>query len=177
MGAGKTSVGRALAERLNWAFEDLDDHIQRREQRTVADIFRDSGEREFRRAEHTALKDILNPAHSGQKIIALGGGAFVQKDNADLLKASGMPTVFLDAPVDELWRRCCAQADENGAERPLLRNREHFRELYDTRRRSYQKAALHIRTGNRAVDQIAAQIAGKLNLRKIEIRTLEGEVE
>ncbi|HTS09821.1 MAG TPA: shikimate kinase, partial [Candidatus Eisenbacteria bacterium] len=56
MGAGKTSVGRTLGQRLNWAFEDLDDRIQQREGRTIAEIFRDSGELEFRRAEHNALR-------------------------------------------------------------------------------------------------------------------------
>ena len=56
MGAGKSSVGRALGQRLNWIFEDLDDRIQAREGRTVAEIFRDSGESEFRRAEHAALR-------------------------------------------------------------------------------------------------------------------------
>ena len=47
MGAGKSSVGRALGQRLNWVFEDLDDRIETREGRTVAEIFRDAGESEF----------------------------------------------------------------------------------------------------------------------------------
>jgi len=55
MGAGKSSVGRALGQRLNWVFEDLDDRIEAREGRCVVEIFRDSGESEFRRAEHAAL--------------------------------------------------------------------------------------------------------------------------
>ncbi len=59
MGAGKSSVGRALGQQLNWLFEDLDDRIQAREGRTVAEIFRDSGEAEFRRAEHAALQHVL----------------------------------------------------------------------------------------------------------------------
>ena len=59
MGAGKSSVGRALGQRLNWIFEDLDDRIEARERRTVAEIFRDSGELEFRRAEHAALQQVL----------------------------------------------------------------------------------------------------------------------
>ncbi len=178
MGAGKSSVGRALGERLNWVFEDLDNRIEAREGRTVAEIFRDSGESEFRRAERAALEAVLLELRGGgARIVALGGGAFVQKDNAARLKASDVPTVFLDAPVEELWQRCSTQAAKSGAERPLLRNREHFRELYVTRRRSYAKALLKIQTGGRPVETIAAEIAAKLKLKEIALRTEEGEVE
>ena len=178
MGAGKTSVGRALAQRLNWNFEDLDERIERREQRTVPEIFRDSGEAEFRRAEHAALLDVLEELRGGAfKIVALGGGAFVQEQNAQLLQASGIPAVFLDAPVEELWRRCSKQAAEAGVERPLLRSVDQFRELYETRRSSYMRATLNIGTQNRALDEIADEIAQKLRLEEVEIRAQQGEVE
>ena len=178
MGAGKSSVGRALGRRLNWVFEDLDDRIEAREGRTVAEIFRDAGESEFRRAERAALEHVLRElGGGGVRIIALGGGAFVQKENAALLKRSGVPTVFLDAPVEDLWERCCAQASETGVGRPLLRSREQFRKLYDTRSRSYSTATLKIQTGSRAVEAIAAEIADRLGLKKIELRTEQGEVE
>ena len=107
----------------------------------------------------------------------MGGGAFVQKENAALLKASGVPTVFLDAPVEELWQRCCIQKGEAGTERPLLRSLEQFRELYRTRRTSYSKASLKIATGSRPVEAIAAEIAETLGLKKIALRTEQGEVE
>jgi shikimate kinase len=178
MGAGKTSVGRALGRRLNWIFEDLDDRVQAREGRTVAAIFRDSGEPEFRRAEHAALRQVIEELHGGgARIVALGGGAFVQKENAALLKASGVPTVFLDAPVEELWQRCRRQATENGRERPLLRSMEQFRELYETRSKCYSKASLRIQTGSRSVETIAAEIAKALGLKQIALRTEQGEVE
>jgi shikimate kinase len=178
MGAGKSSVGRALGQRLNWLFEDLDDHIERREGRTVADIFRDAGESEFRRAEHAALEHVLQQLRGGgARIVALGGGAFVQKSNAALLQAAGVPTVFLDAPVDELWQRCRKQASESGAERPLLSSRDGFSQLHATRRKAYLQAAIKIETGGRAVEAIAAEIADVLGLRKIALRTEQGEVE
>jgi shikimate kinase len=178
MGAGKSSVGRALGQRLNWVFEDLDDRLAAREGRTVAEIFRDSGESEFRRAEQVALQQILRELRGGgTRVVALGGGAFVQKANADLLKASNLPTVFLDAPVEELWQRCCVQASESGAERPLLRSMEQFRELYDARRTGYAKASLQIQTGSRSVETIVAEIAETLGLKKIASRTEQGEVE
>ena len=178
MGAGKTSVGQTLAEHLNWAFEDLDRRIERRERRTVPEIFRDSGESEFRRAEHDALREVLEEVRGGAvKVVALGGGAFVQDDNAALLKASGVLTVFLDAPVEELWRRCCHQSGTAEPERPLLRSMDKFRELHDTRRGSYLRASSKIQTGNRTLNEIAAEIVETLGLKKMEIRAQQGEVE
>ena len=178
MGAGKTSVGRALAQRLNWSFEDLDQRIEDREQRTVPQIFRDFGESEFRRVEHAALQDVLEEIRNGAvKIIALGGGAFVQEQNAALLSASGIPTLFLDAPVEELWQRCCTQASEAGTERPLLRNFDQFRRLYEARRPAYLRASLCVQTGRRTLDEIASEIAAALGLKKIDVRAQEGEVE
>jgi shikimate kinase len=164
MGAGKSSVGRALGQRLNWDFEDLDDRIEHREGRAVAEIFRDSGEQGFRQAEHAALRHLLDDLR-GRRIVALGGGAFVQKKNATLLETAGVPTIFLDAPVAELWIRCSKQAVEAGAERPLLRSERQFRELYEERRKSYGKASVLIQTGNRTVNAIAEEIAKTLRLK------------
>ena len=178
MGAGKSSVGRALGERLNWVFEDLDDRIERREGRRVAEIFRDSGEAEFRRAEHGALKDVLQELRQGgMKVVALGGGAFVQEQNAALISNAGVPSVFLDAPAGELWDRCCRQADENGAERPLLRGQEQFFKLYETRSAAYQRASIRIQTGQRSIEEIADEIVAVLGLVKIAIRSEQGDVE
>jgi len=178
MGAGKSSVGRALGLRLNWTFEDMDDRIERREGRTVAEIFRDSGETEFRRAEYNALRHVLDELrHGGTRVVALGGGAFAQRNNAELLTASGVTTLFLDAPVEELWQRCCKQANEAGAERPLLRSKDQFRELHRARHKKYSAASLRVETGGRSIDEIAVEIIQQLGLKKIYIRTEQGEVE
>lgn len=178
MGAGKSSVGRALAQQLNWLFEDLDERIVQREGRSVPEIFRVSGEAAFRAAEHAALRQVLEELHGGiARVIAMGGGAFAQPANAALLKAEGIPTVFLDAPVTELWRRCCAQASETGAERPLLQDPEQFRRLYQVRRKSYRAASFKIDTELRTLETIAAEIARKLGLKKIRVRTEEGDSE
>ncbi len=177
MGAGKSSVGAALGRRLNWTFEDLDNRIERRERRTVAQIFRESGEPAFRRAEHSALQDVLEGIHNQARVVALGGGAFVQTSNAELLRSSGVPIVFLDAPVEELWERCCKQASEAAAERPLLRSLDQFRELHERRRPHYSEASLTIQTGGRTVDEIADEIAAKLGLKMLDQRSKEGDVE
>jgi shikimate kinase len=165
MGAGKSSVGRALGKRLGWTFEDLDERIERREGRKVHEIFLDSGEAEFRRAEHAALKELLKELRTGaERIVALGGGAFVQQRNSRLIEAEGVPTVFLDAAVQELWRRCTEQAEARGNERPLLGSLESFRELYDSRKPHYMKALFRQETGGKSVEWIAAEVVRALGL-------------
>ncbi len=164
MGAGKSSVGRALGEQLGWAFEDLDDRIEEREQRKVAEIFRQNGESGFRRAERAALKEMLNELQSGAKrVIALGGGAFVQPSNVQLIAAAGAPTVFLHAEVTELWERCRGQA---GMERPLLGSLQTFRDLYRSRQPHYAQASFRQDTSGKPVNQIARELIRSLGLTK-----------
>ena len=94
-----------------------------------------------------------------------------------MLLSGGVPTVFLDAPVEQLWQRCSRQASDAGVERPLLSSLEQFRELYEDRRKSYSKADLKMETGSRTVDAIATEIAQALGLKTIATRIEEGDVE
>lgn len=165
MGAGKSSVGRRLAERLGWTFEDLDERIENRERRKVHEIFKESGESAFRLAERAALREWLSEVQAGsRKVLALGGGAFIQEENARLIEAAGFPTVFLDAEVKELWRRCQQQADRECMERPLLSSLSRFRELYKIRRPQYARAALYQPTDGKAVNEIAVELTEMLGL-------------
>lgn len=173
MGAGKTSVGRALSESLNCAFEDLDDRIERREGRSIAEIFRGSGEAEFRRVERTALRQLLRELAGGKTetgIVGLGGGAFAQAENAALLQEAGVLTVFLDAPVEELWRRCVRQAAVQGGHRPLLQSMDEFQELYERRRASYLKASLRVATGGRRVAEVAREVAQAIREKNLQCK-------
>src|ERR1700687_5543608 len=87
MGAGKSSVGLALSRKLGWAFEDLDARIQAREEPSIADIFEQSGEAVFRQAEHVALRSLIESlGASSPAVVAVGGGAFAQENNAALLE-------------------------------------------------------------------------------------------
>ena len=160
MGAGKTTVGRALSRRLGVPFEDLDDRIQQREGKTIEQIFRESGEAEFRRAETAALRELVGDLSLSHRVVALGGGAFVQPVNAALIEDAKVHCVFLDAPVEELLRRC----GEEPKERPLRRDAKQFRELYEARRQSYLKAAVRIETHGKDVDTVAAEVACSLGL-------------
>jgi shikimate kinase len=165
MGAGKSTVGRALAEQLGWTFEDLDQRIEQRERQKVAEIFRSSGESGFREAEQSALKEVLEDLRGAPKrIIALGGGAFVQESNATLIEAAHIPTVFLDADVDELWARCQRQSEQQAIERPLLGSPERFRMLYEERSPHYSRASLKQETGGKKVAEIAAELIQSLGL-------------
>lgn len=164
MGAGKSTVGRALAAQMGLPFEDLDERLQAREKRSIEQIFRESGEAEFRRAEREALRELLAELDSFPRIVALGGGAFVQAANAALLAKSKAPVVFLDAPVEELFRRCQQEAET--VERPLRRDQEQFRALYEARRPQYLAASVRIETSGKDVTTVAAEVAGALGLRQ-----------
>jgi shikimate kinase len=165
MGAGKSTVGRALAGRLGWTFEDLDDRIEQREKQKVAEIFRNAGEAEFRRAEHEALKELLKGLRSGsEKVIAFGGGAFVQQSNISLLDSANLPAVFLDAGVEELLTRCQRQWETQGVERPLLGTPEHFRQLYEKRRPHYLRARFTQGTEGKDVQEIVTSLIQVLGL-------------
>lgn len=160
MGAGKTSVGTALARRLGWRFVDLDERVEKREGRKIAEIFQDSGEPAFRRAETAALDELLAESRSEPLVVALGGGTFVQPENARVLKARGLPIVFLDAPVEELRRRCRPK----GATRPLFADANQFRQLYEARRSSYMQADIRVDTTGHSVEETAAEVVSRLGL-------------
>lgn len=166
MGAGKTTVGRDLAKRLQCHFLDLDDEIVESSRRSIPEIFRESGEIGFRELERLTLRELVTglnaPRGRGKKgfILAIGGGAFVQPENATLLREHGYISVFLDAPLEELRRRCAPQA----AARPLFRDANLFRQLYERRRRSYMTADVRVDTAGKTPAQIAAEVATSLGV-------------
>jgi shikimate kinase len=164
MGAGKSSVGKVLAEKLGWGFEDLDDRIELREKRSIEEIFIDSGEPEFRRLERAALEELLLESGSRPRVIALGGGAFVEPENRRLLEALAASLVFLDAPVEELFRRCQQQRREQNVERPLSHDWEQFQKLYDARRAYYMAVERRVSTEGKALHAVAEEVVKQLGL-------------
>lgn len=160
MGSGKTAVGRELGQQSGWPFEDLDDRIEKREGRAVEQIFRESGEIAFRQAEHSALRQLIIELESGPRIVALGGGAFVQANNIALLESADLHTVFLNAPPEELFRRC----EEQGIQRPLRRDRDQFTNLYHERQSQYKRALYQIETAGKDVSSVAQEIRRRLGM-------------
>ncbi len=160
MGSGKNTIGQELACRLGWDFVDLDAQIEHREQQSIPEIFRVRGEPAFRVAETPALSDLLSNGLRRNSVVALGGGAFAEESNRDILR--DQPTVFLDAPVDELWHRC----QEDGRERPLRKDRDEFGRLYKERLPFYREASLLIATHGQEPASICAEIETALHLRE-----------
>jgi shikimate kinase/3-dehydroquinate synthase len=126
MGAGKTTVGREVADRIHRPFVDLDREIEKRNG-PIPEIFEQRGEEEFRRLEEQALAEALAGPDA---VLALGGGAVLSAVNRERLEARAF-RVFLDVDVETAWKRV------RGSDRPLARNEEDFRRLYETRRRFY----------------------------------------
>ena len=165
MGAGKTTVGRALAKSLRWKFLDLDDVIEQRERKSVAEIFASSGEPAFRRMESAALAALLQDHQAGSDLVlALGGGAFVQQQNRDALISAGAITILLEAPVEELRRRCQAEHKV----RPLAQQDARFSELFTARRADYALARFIVQTLDKSVQQVTAEIERLLQATNVE---------
>lgn len=160
MGAGKTSVGRELARRLGWRFVDLDDRVILQTGLSVADVFARDGEAVFRRLESEQLKRLLQEVPQTPSVIALGGGAWVQEENATALRSTGLPVISLDAPADELWSRCAAE----GPTRPLRRSEDEFRRLYEARRGRYLEGTTAVNTTGKNVAEVAESILLLLRL-------------
>lgn len=155
MGSGKSSLGKELARRLNWDFVDLDSRIETREGHTIPELFRNRGEHGFRVAETNALRD-LTESLARDTVVALGGGTFAQLENRELLQS--WRSVFLEAPLDELWRRCA----EHAKNRPLRRDRIEFARLYQHRLPFYRQATVTVVTSGKDPASLCDEIERKL---------------
>ena len=139
MGSGKSTVGRSLAQRLGWSFFDIDCEIERAESMTVAEIFEQRGEPEFRRMEYAMIRQHVSWIERGRPaVVALGGGAFTLPENRCLLADRGV-TAWLDSPLETVERRV---GQDPG--RPLARDPERFRSLYESRRDAYSQADVRV---------------------------------
>lgn len=147
MGCGKSSVGRAAAERLEWPFFDLDTFIEESHGRSVAAIFADEGESYFRQLEKRALLQLLDQAQPS--LIALGGGTLL---NERLLERCLRDTlvVRLQASVDTILARTA------GSDRPLLQGARHaeVERLLQAREALYRRAHAQVDTNGKSLHSI-----------------------
>jgi shikimate kinase len=158
MGSGKTSTGEALAELLGWKFVDLDQKIEAQEGMAIRALFAERGEPEFRAIEHAAVRDCLE-SRDGPTVIALGGGAIAQANNASLVFGGRALTVFLETPIEDMLQRCGVEAETDPENpRPLAASENSFRALYEKRLPCYRAAQLTINTAGKSVAEVARQV-------------------
>ena len=156
MGAGKSTVGRRLAKRLNLPFVDSDVEIEEASGSSTAELFERFGELDFRDGERRLVARLVDGT---VRVIATGGGAFVDPRTRDLLNERAI-TVWLDAPVDVL-----AERTRRRDNRPLLKKgdrSETLARLSEERQPHYAEAKIHIRSGNGAHGDVVEAIIAAL---------------
>lgn len=160
MGAGKTAVGGMVAEILGCPLLDLDQEIEKRAGRSVREIFELDGESHFRDLEHACLKET---ARLDEAVVATGGGTMTYERNREVVRGLGT-SVWLHPSFATILRRI----DEGGRRaRPLFRDPEEAKRLYEERLPAYRLADLEISI---APEETAAQVAERLAARLRERR-------
>ena len=149
MASGKTTLAHALAARLGWRAEDIDDLIEKRERHTVAEIFARHGEPYFRAAERDLLR-LLQPIR--HVVVATGGGTFVDPENRAFINLDGV-SVWVDLPLSEIIPRI-----PRDGRRPLAANLADLERLYAARLDAYRQARLHVDASMRNVDELVEQV-------------------
>ena len=148
MGAGKTSIGRRLASRLQLAFVDSDSMIEEAAQRSVREIFDDYGEDEFRDCERRVIARILR---TPSQVVALGGGAWTNPETRAAVAVRGI-SIWLDADISTLLRRVRRRTS-----RPLLQNGDAasmLAKLERERRPTYALADIRVKVGESRHEQV-----------------------
>lgn len=153
MAAGKSTVARALSSRLGWRAEDVDELIEARERRPIADIFARQGEPYFRAVEREILKLLLPIRHA---VVATGGGTFMDAENRAAIMLDGL-SIWLDVPFEALVARLPADG-----RRPLAADRAQMERLFALRQSAYAQAHLRIEAGAAPAEEIAEQILDRI---------------
>ena len=154
MGVGKTSLGRKLAATLGCAFVDADEEIEKAAQRTIAEIFEQYGEDQFRDGERRVIARLIEETR-GTRVIATGGGAFCNDETRALILGKAI-AVWLDSDIDTLVERTGRKDN-----RPLLKRgnpREILTRLREERRPAYAQAPIHVMSNNGPHGATLAQV-------------------
>ena len=149
MAAGKSTVAKALAHKLDWRVEDSDALIEKRERKTVADIFDRHGELYFRTSERAVIQELAPLQHV---VIATGGGTFTIQENRTVINQIGV-SVWLDVSFNTVLERL-----PTDGRRPLAKNQTAMRALYDSRQPAYRYAHLRIDANELVTEELVKQI-------------------
>lgn len=166
MGSGKSTVGRHLAHILNRSFVDTDDLIEEREGLSVNEIFRDKGEKYFRKLEKELIVELMQ---SEDQVVSLGGGAIVDDENRKLIKKHSFLVALVADPQD-LFDRVKRRKN-----RPLLKGKdqlETLEELWEKRKPAYMDSHLQVDTTSKSISSIAREVMKSLGMRKPKIQEL-----
>lgn len=165
MGAGKSTVGRHLASELNRPFLDLDDKIEEMAGQTIPDIFKHSGEADFRAIERRA---ILEVCRNFEGIAALGGGSLQNQHMLDHIKLNGL-LLFIETPIYVILDRISGDEnrplllDEEGNPRDTEALRQELEELYEERKVLYEQAPIQILDdGNQSPEELVQDLLKKI---------------
>ncbi|MGH9349738.1 MAG: shikimate kinase [Vicinamibacterales bacterium] len=148
MGAGKSTVARALGRRVGWRVEDVDERIEGLERRSVAAIFAQDGESRFRQIERGVLAELL-PLRDA--VVATGGGTFAEPDNRSAMLSDGA-VAWLDVPFERLVDRLPPDG-----RRPLAADRAQMEQLYYRRQLAYSEAHLRVDAA-KPVDEVIERL-------------------
>jgi shikimate kinase len=149
MGAGKSTVGRYLAKALNYQFLDTDKLIEKKENRTIEAIFKESGEGYFRNLE----SDIINHFENKTCVYSTGGGLPIYNKNIGKLKDIGQ-VIYLKTSTDELLNNRI----RNNSSRPMIQDAISFENLLKRRETTYREADFIITTDSKTPKEIATEI-------------------
>ena len=158
MGSGKSTVGRNLAEKINWDFVDLDEVIEKREGLTISQIFEEKGEEYFRNKEALYLREL---SQKEKVVVATGGGAPCFSDNMSWMNEHGL-TIYLKADAELLLERLKAET----ISRPLLKGKSEAELRYfikakmQDREPFYSQAKHTIPAGQVSYDELAERMIG-----------------
>lgn len=156
MGTGKTTVGKALAKKTGRTLVDIDQRIEQKQKRRIAEIFEKDGEAAFRRLEKDEIRDAC--LGSGL-VITTGGGAVMDPENLTALKQRGV-LIALEAEPDTIYRRV-----KDSRHRPLLQASDvpgEIRRLLALRQPQYDKADLKFATDGKTAEQVTDEILARL---------------
>ena len=151
MGSGKSTIGNYLSKKLKMEFFDIDDLIEKKLSLSIFQIFQNKGEEFFRKIEEEESKKYIQ---KGGVVIALGGGAFINKKIRERVKENSV-SVWLDLNSDELYKKT-----RINKKRPLLDNisEQDFKKLYDERKKIYSLANFKINCNSKSKDEIVNEI-------------------